>query len=133
MLSEMPIRLRVTLAFVAVMTIVLGAIGLFVFLRFRAELDATINSSLRSRATDVAALVKEADSGMSERSGRLVGRSESFAEVLDAGGRVLDSTSSIGAHSLITGSELARAAHGPIFLNRGPLPGLEDESRLLAI
>jgi signal transduction histidine kinase len=133
MLKRMPIRLRVTLAFVAVMAIVLGAIGLFVYLRFRAELDATINSSLRSRATDVAALVKESDSGLGERRGNLVGRSESFAEVLDPAGRVLDSTPSIGGHGLLTASELARAGHGPTFLNRGPLPGLQDESRLLAI
>jgi signal transduction histidine kinase len=133
MLSRMPIRLRVTLAFVAVMTIVLGAIGLFVYLRFRTELDATIDSSLRSRATDVAALVKEADSGLGERRGNLVGRSESFAEVLSPGGRVLDSTPLIGGHDLLTAPELARAKHGPTLLDRGPLPGLQDESRLLAI
>ncbi len=133
MLSRMPIRLRVTLAFVAVMTVVLGAVGLFVYLRFRAELDATINASLRSRATDVAALVREADSGLSERRGNLVGRSESFAEVLDPAGRVLDSTPSIGGHDLLTAAELRKVGHGPTFLNRGPLPGLQDESRLLAI
>ena len=133
MLSRAPIRLRLTLAFVAVMSIVLGAVGLFVYLRFRTELDATINASLRSRATDVAALVKEADSGLSERHGNLVGRAESFAEVLDPGGRVLDSTASIGGHDLLTASELAEARAGPIFLDRGPLPGLQDESRLLAI
>ncbi len=56
MLSRTPIRLRVTLAFVLVMTVVLGAIGLFVYLRFEAELDATIEASLRSHATDAAAL-----------------------------------------------------------------------------
>lgn len=133
MLSRMPIRLRVTLAFVAVMSVVLGAVGLFVYLRFRAELDATINAGLRSRATDVAALVREADSGLGERRGNLVGRSESFAEVLGPTGRVLDSTPSIGAHDLLTAAELANAARGPTFLNRGPLPGLQDESRLLAI
>jgi signal transduction histidine kinase len=129
----MPIRLRVTLAFVAVMSVVLGAVGLFVYLRFRAELDATINASLRSRATDVAALVREADAGLSEGRGNLVGRSESFAEVLGLSGRVLDSTPSIGGHDLLTAAELAKVGHGPTFLNRGPLPGLQDESRLLAI
>ncbi|HEX7245108.1 MAG TPA: ATP-binding protein [Solirubrobacterales bacterium] len=129
----MPIRLRVTLAFVAVMTVVLSAIGLFVYLRFRAELDATINASLRSRATDVAVLVREADSGLAGHREDLVGRSESFAEVLDLGGRVLDSTPAIGAHNLLTASELARAARAPIFLDRGPLPGLQDEARLLAV
>jgi signal transduction histidine kinase len=123
----------VTLAFVLVMALVLSAIGLFVYLRFKAELDATINSSLRSRATDVAALVKEADSGLSERRRNLVGRSESFAEVLDPRRRVLDSTASIGGHVLLTAPELQRAERGPVFLDRGPLPGLQDESRLLAI
>jgi signal transduction histidine kinase len=125
--------LRVTLVFALVMAIVLGATGIFVYLRFGAELDSTINAGLRSRAGDVAALVKEADSGLSERRGRLVGRSESFAEVLDPAGRVLDSTSSIGGHVLLSPAELRRAKLGSIFLNRGPLPGLQDESRLLAV
>jgi heavy metal sensor kinase len=133
MLSRMPIRLRVTLAFVVVMTVVLVAVGLFFYLRFQAELDATINSGLRSRATDVAALVKEADSSLSERRGKLAGLSESFAEVLDPAGRVVDSTPSIGRHELLTASELAHARQAPTYLSRGPLPGMEDESRLLAI
>ena len=133
MLTRSPIRLRVTLAFVLVMALVFGAIGLFVYLTFKSELDATIDSGLRSRATDVAALVKEADSGLSEQRGNLVGRSESFAEVLDPGRRVLDSTASIGGHVLLTASELRQAEHEPIFLDRGPLPGLQAESRLLAI
>jgi heavy metal sensor kinase len=133
MLTRSPIRLRVTLAFVLAMALVLGAIGVFVYLRFKAELDATIDSSLRSRATDVAALVEEADSGLGEQRRNLVGRSESFAEVLDPGGRVLDSTASIGGHDLLTPAELRRAIGGAVFLDRGPLPGLQDESRLLAI
>jgi signal transduction histidine kinase len=123
----------VTLAFALVMALVLGATGVFVYLRFEAEVDSTINGGLRSRATDVAALVKEADSGLSERRGRLVGRAESFAQVLDPNGRVLDSTASIGGHVLLTPAELRRAERGSIFLNRGPLPGLQDESRLLAV
>jgi signal transduction histidine kinase len=126
--------LRVTLVFALVMAIVLGATGVFVYLRFGAELDSTINAGLRSRAGDVAALVKEADSGLSERSrGGLVGRSESFAQVLGPAGKVLDSTSSVGGHVLLGPAELRRAELGPVFLNRGPLPGLQDESRLLAV
>ena len=115
------------------MALVLGATGVFVYLRFGAELDSTINSGLRSRANDVAALVKEADSGLSERNRTLVGRTESFAEVLDAGGRVSDSSLAVGHHVLLSPSELERALHGAIVLDRGPLPGLQDESRLLAV
>jgi signal transduction histidine kinase len=115
------------------MALVLGATGVFVYLRFANELDATINSGLRSRASDVAALVKEADSGLREGHQNLVGRNESFAEVLDAAGGVTDSSMAVGHHVLLTPAELRRALHGPIFLNRGPLPGLEDKSRLLAV
>ncbi|HWW66627.1 MAG TPA: ATP-binding protein, partial [Solirubrobacterales bacterium] len=120
--------------FTLVMVVVLGATGVFVYLRFGAELDSTINAGLRSRASDVAALVKEVDSGLRERRrGGLVGRSESFAEVLDPSGKVLDSTLSVGRHVLLSPAELRRAELGPFFLNRGPLPGLRDESRLLAV
>jgi signal transduction histidine kinase len=115
------------------MALVLGATGVFVYLRFSAELDSTINSGLRSRANDVAALVKEADSGLSEGNQTLVGRTESFAEVLDSHGRVSDSSLAVGRHVLLSAPELERALRGPILLNRGPLPGLQDQSRLLAV
>jgi heavy metal sensor kinase len=132
-LSRVSIRLRVTLIFVAVMALVLGATGVFIYLRFSSELDATINAGLRSRASDVASLIKEADSGLREGSQNLVGRSESFAEVLDAKGGVKDSTLTVGQHVLLTPSELQRARREPILLDRGPLPGLQDDSRLLAV
>jgi two-component system, OmpR family, sensor kinase len=131
--SRVSIRLRVTLVFVAVMALVLGATGVFIYLRFSSELDATINAGLRSRASDVASLIKEADSGLREGHQSLVGRSESFAEVLDARGGVKDSTLAVGQHVLLTPPELQRARRGPIFLDRGPLPGLQDDSRLLAV
>ena len=115
------------------MALVLGATGVFVYLRFANELDATINSGLRSRASDVAALVKEADTRLREGGQSLVGRNESFAEVLDAGGGVTDSSLAIGRHVLLTPAELRRALRGPVYLDRGPLPGLKDESRLLAV
>lgn len=115
------------------MTLVLGATGVFVYLRFGAELDSTINAGLRSRARDVAALVKEADSGLGGGRQNLVGRTESFAEVLDSNGHVSDSSRAVGRHLLLSPAELRRALRGPIFLSRGPLPGLQDESRLFAL
>jgi two-component system OmpR family sensor kinase len=115
------------------MALVLGATGVFVYLRFSAELDATINAGLRSRASDVAALIKEVDSGLRDGRHNLVGRTESFAEVLDAGGRVSDSSAAVGNQVLLSPSELQRALGGPLVLNRGPLPGLEEKSRLLAV
>jgi two-component system OmpR family sensor kinase len=115
------------------MALVLGATGVFVYLRFSAELDATINSGLRSRASDVAALVREADSGLGEGPHRLVAPTESFAEVLDANGHVSDSSLAVGSSDLLSSAELRRALRAPILLNRGSLPGLQDHSRLLAV
>jgi two-component system, OmpR family, sensor kinase len=46
----------VTLVFAGVMTIVLGAIGVFVYLRFEAELDNTLNTGLRSTAAQADSL-----------------------------------------------------------------------------
>jgi two-component system, OmpR family, sensor kinase len=123
----------VTLVFAAVMALVLGATGVFVYLRFSSELDATINAGLRSRANDVAALVKEGDPGLREGNQTLVGASESFAEVLNAGGDVADASRSVGGRALLTPIELRRALHQPVYVDRGPGPGLQDESRLLAV
>jgi signal transduction histidine kinase len=115
------------------MALVLGATGVFVYLRFAAELDSTINSGLRSRAGDVAALVREADSGLREGRGNPVGPGESFAEVLTPAGRVSDASPALGGQVLLTPADLRRALRGRIVLDRGPSPGLEEKSRLLAM
>jgi two-component system, OmpR family, sensor kinase len=115
------------------MALVLGATGVFVYLRFATELDSTINSGLRSRAGDVAALVREADSGLREGRGGPVALDESFAEVLTPDGRVSDSSPALDGHPLLTPPDLRRALRGQIVLDRGPAPGLEERSRLLAI
>lgn len=115
------------------MALVLGATGVFIYLRFSSELDATINSGLRSRASDLAALVREADSGLRDGRGSLVGREENFAQVIDTSGRVTDSSAAIGDQALLSPGELRRARRGPITLDRGPLRGLEEDSRLLAV
>ncbi len=123
-----------TLVFTAVMALILGAIGLFVFLRYRSELDSTINAGLRSRANDVAALVREANSsGLVGRGHNLVARNESFAEVINANGSISGSSLEIGRRVLLSPAELRRALRGPVFLDRGPLPGLQNSSRLLAV
>jgi signal transduction histidine kinase len=115
------------------MALILGATGVFVYLRFSSELDATINAGLRSRASDVAALVKEGDAGLREGNQTLVGASESFAEVLDAGGDVTDASRSVSGQALLTPTESRRALREPVYVDRGPGPGLQEESRLLAV
>ena len=65
MLARVPIRLRLTAAFALVMAIVLASTGLFLYFRFQSELDRTLNTGLRSRGQDVAALVRQSDAVLS--------------------------------------------------------------------
>lgn len=55
--SRVPIRARLTVAFVAMMAIVLAAAGVFLYAQFRNTLDAQISDALHLQAADVGALV----------------------------------------------------------------------------
>src|SRR6187200_84757 len=102
----MSVRLRVTLAFTAVMALVLVAAGLFLYLRLGAELDAGIERTLEPREAEVGALVA--------RSGRLAQLDrDAVAQVLDASGRVTDATAEAGRRPWLTPAETRRALHGP--------------------
>lgn len=130
-LNRLPLRVRVTLVFAGVMAVVLAGVGLFLYLRLGAELDRTIEQSLRSRAGDVGALVEQADTGLAQ-SGRspLTEQGENLAQILDARGRVVDSTPSLRDRPLLSGDALRRALRGTTMLT-SPV-GDDDGARLLA-
>ncbi|HEY2957583.1 MAG TPA: ATP-binding protein [Actinomycetota bacterium] len=132
-LARLPIRLRLLLAFVAVMAAVIFAIGVFLYARVGAALDRTIDQSLRARADDVVALVHRAGPGP-WRQGRdgPEQRGESFAQVLDHGGAVVDSSGPVGDRPLLGAAEAARAAATTVTVPRRRLPGSDDPARLLA-
>ena len=60
-MRRVPIRVRLTLAFAGVMAVVLGATGLFLYLRFATALDETIDEGLQTRLADVRALVRQSE------------------------------------------------------------------------
>jgi len=131
-MTRLPIRLRVTLAFAVVMALVLAAMGLTLYLQFRADLDRTVDQGLRSRAADVTALIKQADSGLNQ-AGRspLTEQAQGFAQILDAQGNVVDSTPLIRNRPLLGRRQLSRGLSGSFSVDRGPLPGVDESSRLL--
>ncbi len=130
-MSRIPIRLRVTLAFAAAMAVVLTALGLFIYLRYEAQLNETIDQGLENRAGDLAALVARSGGGLGDP-GSGIDREESFAQVLTPGGEIVDATPQLTARPLLGGAELDRAAAGESFFDRDSVPGLEGEGRLLA-
>ena len=61
--ERLPIRVRLTIAFAAVMAAVLAAAGVFLYSQFAADLDAQLDAALRAEATDLAALVEQGGAG----------------------------------------------------------------------
>jgi two-component system OmpR family sensor kinase len=116
-----------------VIAVVLAATGFFVYLQFQHEVGNTIDAGLRSRADELSAVVRQEGTSLAAGGQHLVGKTDSFAEVLEPDGKVVDSSSTIGNEDLLDAEQLRAAADGAVFVDRGPLPGLDEGSRLLAV
>jgi two-component system OmpR family sensor kinase len=130
---RLPIRVKLTIAFVAVMALVLGATGLFVYLRFEQALDDTLNQGLRTRASDVQALVKQSDSGLATKSrDPLADRGERVAQILDSKGHVVDAAPGLSRTPVLTSDQIRRALRSPLLIDRANPTGVEGPLRLYA-
>jgi two-component system, OmpR family, sensor kinase len=129
--SRLPIRLRVTIAFAAGMALVLLAVGLLIYGRYKDELTSSLDQTLRSRANDVTTLLHESDSFNdilpTARSGSAPDR---FGQILTPSGRVLDSSAPQRGRSALPPAELRQAASKPVYLETAHVPGLEGSARL---
>jgi len=133
-MRPIPIRLRVAAGFAVAMALVLAASGAYLYLQLGADLNRALDQDLRLRADDLAALVAEPGGSLAvESRGRLIERGESFAQLIDSHGRVLDATRPIGRRPLLDAVDLRRAVRQPRFTNRPTVPGLDEPARLLAI
>ena len=134
-MSRIPVRVRVAAAFAVSMALVLAGAGLLIYTRLGDDLSQALDQDLRLRAQDLTALVADPQQSLArQRPGQLIERGESFAQLLNASGRVLDSTRPIGSVPLV-GSVVVRAtlARGPRFANTPGVPGLDEGARLLAV
>ena len=118
LLRRLPIRAKLTLAYTAVVALMLSGIGLFLYLHFKSGLDAGLNTSLRARADDVAAVVRqEGVRGLSRHRVPLAGR-EFVTQVLDPHGRVLFTTSRLDARPLVSAARIRAAGSKDIYIDR---------------
>jgi signal transduction histidine kinase len=115
------------------MALLLGALGLFLYLRLGATLNATVDRGLRSRTGDLTALIRQADSGLAE-AGRspLTQRGESLAQILDTHGKVLDAAPPLRPRALLNPAEVRRATRGTMFIKHSSSPIEAEPVRLLA-
>jgi heavy metal sensor kinase len=132
-LLRLPIRLRLSLAFALVMALVLGATGAFVYLRMQSELNNSIDQGLRTRASDLVALVRQSDEALAEAGhSPLTERGENVAEILTPSGRVLDATPRLRGQPLLGPDELKRSLRHTVILDRQQVRGFDAPVRLLA-
>ncbi|MDX6538630.1 MAG: hypothetical protein QOI71_240 [Gaiellales bacterium] len=129
-MRALPIRLRLTVSFALVGSLVLVAGGLIMYSRLQSELDRGLDASLRARSTDVALLMRNADGAAPI--GRLPASDETIAQVLDTRGRVLDSTHTLAGASALTRDQRLHALRSPTFVDHPVLRGTDENLRLLA-
>jgi len=118
LLRRLPIRAKLTLAYTAVIAVVLSGIGLFLYSNFESGLDASLNTTLNARADDVAAVVRqEGVAGLRRHRALLVG-GDLATQVLDPQGRVLFSTSSVDRGPLVSPARVRAARAGNLYIDR---------------
>ncbi|MEA2436179.1 MAG: hypothetical protein QOF65_735 [Thermoleophilaceae bacterium] len=132
-MARLPIRVKLTIAFVLVMAVVLTAIGLFVYLRFDSSLDNSLNQALRTRASDVKALIQQSGPGL-PGSGReaLAERGERVAQILDSRGQVVDAAPGLSRAPILNPQQIRSAVKRPLLIGRTTRPGVEGPLRLYA-
>jgi heavy metal sensor kinase len=115
------------------MALVLAATGFYLYLSFKADLNQSLDRGLRTRASDVSALIEQADNGLrASKTARLTRGSDSFAQILRKDGGVLDATRQAGTQPLLNSAELARARSGTISVDHLAEGGRNEPTRLLA-
>jgi signal transduction histidine kinase len=130
-LGRLPIRLRLTLAFALAMSVVLAAMGLFVFLRTGGALQSSVDQSLHSQATEAETRLSS-DEGDRPLVDTDATAGPTMAQLLDGSGRVLRSTPA-GLAPLLDAKTAARVAAGSQVLRSGELVDRKGDWRLLAV
>ncbi len=129
---RLPLRLRLTLIFSGAMAIVLLGLGTFGYLRVGADLLASVDAGLRSRAQ---VLVDAADSAQARNvvsaPGILIDPDEAFAQILDSSAKIVEASSAVSDRPLVSAAEVSSIAE-PTFITR-QLDPQDDPVRLLAV
>jgi two-component system, OmpR family, sensor kinase len=119
---------RLTAAFALAMTLVLVGAGLFVYLRLRADLDESVDAGLRTRAAAIATAARGLGVPPAGAGGGQV--EESFAQVLDVGGRVRGATGGV-TEAVLSDAERRRAERASVVVERR-VARIEGTARVLA-
>lgn len=123
------LRARLALLFAVGSTCLLVLAAAVLYLDLDRELDSTVNSGLRTRATDLASGLRASSA---EDEAPDLPAADPWAQLLDDNGRVVDAAgAALAAGPVLTTAEVRRASVRSFSLDRR-VRGLEGTSRLLA-
>jgi two-component system, OmpR family, sensor kinase len=128
---RMPLRTRLTVAFAAGTTVVLGSVGFFAYVRMAASLLDTTDAGLRSRAEILAADVRARGPSLANVGSELIELDEAFVQVADASGRIVQSSSIVAGTPLLPPATI-RSLPAPQFFDRS-IPTIDNVTRVLAV
>src|SRR4051794_26597967 len=115
---QLPLRLRLTLFFGVGTAVLLVGLGTYGYLQVTADLLASVDAGLRSRAQALASSIGHSDEPSGELDeGRLIAPDEAFAQVLDQTGRIVLASSAVSNEPLLTAAEIGSISR-PVFLTR---------------
>ncbi len=126
MLARLPIRLRLTLPFAAVIALILAATGFFVYHRVSSTLLSSVDQGLRGQAAEATARVQHGKSPVD----RDAAGGPSIGQVIGPGGHV-ERSSPARLAPLLSGHALAQVLGGRTIVRSGSIPGVEGDWRLL--
>ena len=120
LLNRLPIRAKLTLAYSTVIAVMLGGVGLFLYLNFKEGLDSGLNDTLRTRADDVGALLRQEGARGLDSRPDVLARGDLTAQVISpSSGRVLIAARRNGERPLISPAEAREAGPGTHYIDRG--------------
>ncbi len=115
-MSRLPIRVRLTLVFAVVMTVVLAALGAFLYLRLGSTLDERVNERLQARSDALASAAAGGATRVEDL--RFVGDEDGLAQVIDSDGSITAAFGYPARSQLLTDDELERARGARIVIER---------------
>jgi heavy metal sensor kinase len=106
---SLPIRLRITIWSVALLAVLMASLGAFVVIRLRADLVAGVDSTLATRASQIALGLRGPGEGefqdVSDTALQQLPGSESSAQLLDTRGKVLERSGDSAAERPMIGTD----------------------------
>ena len=114
--SRIPTRLRLTLLFAIGALMVLSLAGVFVYERFRSQVDTTIDINVKTQASALLSLISNTDAGLSQIvANPLVRGHQNFVQILNSRGEIVAATPGLKREPLLSGDALLMAlARSPV-------------------